>query len=171
MGGLDLPAPPGNARTRRGTIAWMKPADSYPVVITPRLGECRDFYTRWFGLEVAFEASWFVLLAAPGGPAVLACMHPDHPSSPPSPGAFAGDGSFLTLQVADAAAEYERVVAKGLACDLELTDEPWGQRRFGVVDPAGMWVDVVEQIDPQAGWWEPYLGGEPTAASSSDSSD
>jgi len=38
-----------------------------------------------------------------------------------------------------------------------MTDEPWGQRRFGVTDPAGMWVDVVEQIKPAAGWWEPYL--------------
>jgi len=50
--------------------------------------------------------------------------------------------------------EYERLVAAGLRCDL--TDEPWGQRRFGATDLAGMWVDVVEQIEPAAGWWEPY---------------
>lgn len=65
--------------------------------------------------------------------------------------------SFVTFQVADAAAEHERVVAAGLECDLPLTEEPWGQRRFGVVDPAGVWVDVVEQIEPAEGWWDPYL--------------
>jgi uncharacterized glyoxalase superfamily protein PhnB len=64
---------------------------------------------------------------------------------------------FITFQVADARAEYERVTAAGLRCDIELTEEPWGQRRFGVTDPSGMWVDVVEQIEPESGWWDPYL--------------
>ncbi len=37
--------------------------DRYPIIVTPRLGECRDF---WVGLkfEVFFEAIWFVLLQA-----------------------------------------------------------------------------------------------------------
>jgi hypothetical protein len=30
----------------------------------------------------------------------------------------------------------------------------WGQRRFGVRDPAGVWVDVVEQNDPAPGFWD-----------------
>ena len=81
-------------------------------------------------------------------------MDPSHPSTPPEPGAFTGDGAFLTIQVDDARAEHERVKAAGLALDLELTEEPWGQLRFAVVDPAGMWVDIVEQTEPQPGWWE-----------------
>jgi catechol 2,3-dioxygenase-like lactoylglutathione lyase family enzyme len=89
----------------------------------------RSFYTRWFGFGVVFEADWIVVLS----------------------------GTFLTLQVEDATSEYERVRAAGLECALELTDEPWGQRRFAAADPAGMWVDVVEQIDPAAGWWDRYL--------------
>jgi len=135
--------------------------DSYPVIVTDAVSECRAFYARWFGFEAAFEATWFVLLTHPGTPATsIAFMRPDHPSSPPTPGAFGGDGAFLTLQVGDATAEYERVIASGLRCDLPLTDEPWGQRRFGVVDPAGMWVDVVEQIEPKDGWWDPYVPGD-----------
>lgn len=132
--------------------------DSYPVVVTDKLHDCRDFYCRWFGFEVAFEASWFVLLQGGGSRATtLAFMHPEHPSSPPSPAPFHGDGAFLTFQVADAETEHRHLVEGGLACNLALTDEPWGQRRFGVVDPAGMWLDVVEQIEPAAGWWDPYL--------------
>ena len=139
----------------------MQIVDAYPVIVTPAIRECRDFYVRWFAFEVAFEASWFVLMTSGGEHSILvAFMHPDHPSSPPSPGAFQGDGSFLTLQVGDATAEYERVVGAGLRCDLPLTVEPWGQRRFGVVDPAGMWVDVVEQVEPQTGWWDPYVTEE-----------
>jgi len=133
----------------------MQIVDSYPVVITPNLQACRDFYVLWFEFEVVFEASWFVLLSS--GSTSIAFMHPDHPSEPPKPGAYSGDGAFLTLQVEDAGAEYERLVGRGLQCDLPLTDEPWGQRRFGIVDPAGMWVDVVEQTQPEDGWWDAYL--------------
>ena len=129
--------------------------DSYPVVITERLRECRDFYTRRLGFEIVFEVTWFVLVNS--GPVSVAFMHPEHPSSPPEPDAFTGNGAFLTLQVADAGAEYERVLATGLPIALALRDEPWGQRRFGLVDPAGMWVDVVEQIEPEAGWWDAYI--------------
>lgn len=132
---------------------------SYPVIVTARLQECRDFYMRWFDFVVAFEVSWFVLLITAEEPATtLAFMHPEHPSSPPSPAPYAADGSFITFQVADARAEYERLAGAGFAADLE-PDEPWGQRRFGVVDPAGMWVDVVEQIDPAEGWWDRYIAG------------
>ena len=136
----------------------MQFTDAYPIIITDRLRQCRDFYGRWFGFEVTFEADWIVVLNGGGDrPTTLAFMHTRHPSSPPSPGAHDGDGVFITFQVEDARNEYERLVAAGLRCDLDLTDEPWGQRRFGVTDPAGMWVDVVQQIEPAAGWWEPYL--------------
>lgn len=137
----------------------MRIIDSYPVVVTEALTECRDFYAVNFGFAPVFEASWFVLMCAGEDDSVsIAFMHPEHPSAPPDPAAHRGDGSFFTLAVEDAAAEYERVTAAGLVCDLPLTDEPWGQRRFGVADPSGMWVDVVEQIEPQEGWWDPYLG-------------
>jgi uncharacterized glyoxalase superfamily protein PhnB len=135
----------------------MKLLASYPIVVTDRLHECLDFYTRWFGFEVVFEANWIVVLSSGGKAPTLAFMHSSHPSTPPSPGPFTGDGTFLTLQVEDASAEYERVRAAGLECALSLTEEPWGQRRFAATDPAGMWVDVVEQTEPADGWWDRYL--------------
>jgi catechol 2,3-dioxygenase-like lactoylglutathione lyase family enzyme len=130
---------------------------TYPIVVTDKLHECRDFYARWFGLSVVFEASWIVVLGRDGEAPAVAFMHPEHPSTPPEPGPFTGDGTFLTLQVQDAAAEYSRVREAGLDCALELRDEPWGQRRFAAIDPAGMWVDVVEQTEPADGWWDRYL--------------
>jgi uncharacterized glyoxalase superfamily protein PhnB len=130
---------------------------SYPIVVTDKLHECRDFYVRWFKLSVIFEASWIVVLSSDGEAPAVAFMHSSHPSTPPEPAPFRGDGVFLTLQVEDAAAEYAGVTEAGLPCALELKDEPWGQRRFAAIDPAGMWVDVVEQTEPAAGWWDRYL--------------
>jgi uncharacterized glyoxalase superfamily protein PhnB len=96
------------------------------------------------------------LEAAYPSPHGIAFMSPDHPSRPPGPEAFGGDGLLLTLQVADAAAAFERVRRAGLRVDHPLQDEPWGQRRFGLRDPAGIWVDVVEQVEPAPGFWERY---------------
>ena len=133
---------------------------SYPVVVTEKLAESRDFYAR-LGFEVVFEASWFVYLTVSGDSSSgIAFMSPDHPSSPPDPRAFAGDGSFLTLQVEDASAAYEEVKKHGFKIDYDLRDEPWGQRRFGMVDPAGIWVDVVEQTEPAPRFWDPYMTGQ-----------
>ena len=85
---------------------------SYPVVVTDKLIECRDFYTRWFGFRVVFEATWFVYLKpSDESPHGIAFMKPDHPSQPPGPEAFDGHGILLTFQVSDAASEFERVQA------------------------------------------------------------
>ncbi|HET9229344.1 MAG TPA: VOC family protein [Thermoanaerobaculia bacterium] len=127
----------------------------YPIVVTDKLAECRDFYVRWLGFEVLFEASWFVYLGS--GSYGVAFMSPDHPSQPPGPEAFSGKGMFLTLQVTDARAEFERLEKAGVPIGYPLHDEPWGQRRFGLFDPAGMWVDVVQQTEPAAGFWDKYM--------------
>jgi catechol 2,3-dioxygenase-like lactoylglutathione lyase family enzyme len=123
--------------------------------VTDKLVECRDFYVRRFGFQVVFEASWFIYLAS--GAYGVAFMSPDHPSQPPGPEAFNGKGMFLTLQVADAKAEFDRLEETGVSIAYPLQDEPWGQRRFGLLDPARMWVDVVQQIEPAAGFWEKYM--------------
>lgn len=135
----------------------MRLQDMYSVIVTAHHRACRDFYTRWFSATVAFEASWFVLLALPGEPArSVAFMAPDHPSTPPGPEVFNGAGVFLTFQVADAAAEFSRLAQAGATFAYPLRDEAWGQRRFALRDPAGCWVDVVEQTEPAPGFWDPY---------------
>jgi catechol 2,3-dioxygenase-like lactoylglutathione lyase family enzyme len=132
--------------------------DLYAIVVTDKRAECRDFYVRWFGFRVVFEASWFVYLAATGDrPFGLAFMAPDHPSQPPGEDTFSGKGVLITLQVEDATAEFARLKNGGLDIAYPLRDEPWGQRRFATHDPAGTFVDIIQQIDPAPGFWDKYL--------------
>jgi len=133
----------------------MKFVDRYPIIVTPKLLECRDFWCAHLSFEVVFEASWFILLQADG--ASLAFMSPDHPSAPPGPEAFSGKGMCFELQVEDATAAYEAVRATGLSAGYPLTEEPFGQLRFGFSDPSGLWVDVVEQVEPAEGFWDRYM--------------
>jgi uncharacterized glyoxalase superfamily protein PhnB len=139
-------------------VPTMKLQSSYPVIVTDRMANCRDFYVRYLGFEAVFESTWFVYLESGGEhPVAIAFMTPEHPSSPPGPERFNGEGMFLTLQVADAAAEFERLQRTGVAIAYPLAEEPWGQRRFGLHDPSGMWLDVVEQTEPAPGFWDAYM--------------
>lgn len=136
----------------------MQLQSAYPVIVTDKMTQCRDFYVSRLGFTIVFEASWFVYLAAGGNPALgIAFMTPEHPSQPPGPEKFDGKGMFLTLQVEDAAAEFERLKRAGVSFAYPLRDEPWGQRRFAVVDPSGTWVDVVQQTEPAPGFWDKYV--------------
>ena len=84
-------------------------------------------------------------------------MSPDHPSAPPGPETFGGLGLCLEIEVEDAREALADFQASGGQAEYPLSDEPFGQRRFGLRDPSGLWVDVVEQIEPQQGYWGRYM--------------
>jgi catechol 2,3-dioxygenase-like lactoylglutathione lyase family enzyme len=133
--------------------------DIYPLITVTKLAESRDFFVKHFGMSLVFEASWVAMLArAEGGSIALGLMTADHPSNPPGPEEFNGKGMIITFQVEDAAAEHKRLQAAGAPITYGLAVEPWGQRRFMVQDPSGILVDVVEQIEPAAGFWDQYMG-------------
>lgn len=150
----------GQAPKHPGALP-MKVRDLYPLITTPALAKVRDFYVDHFGFQVAFQATWFLYLVGPGEEgtrgATLAFMHPDHPSNPPGPESFNGLGMILTVEVSDAASVFERLERGGAPVVHPLTNEAWGQRRFMTRDPAGVLVDVVEQIAPADGYWDQYM--------------
>ena len=131
----------------------MRIRDNYPIIVTDRKGEARDFWQRYLGFRAVFDSSWFTLMTDEGSGSSIAFMTPDHPSAPPGP-----DACF-ELEVDDAVAAHAELTGRGLAVTYPLTDEPFGQRRFGFADPSGLWIDVVEQIAPRPGYWDTYLRG------------
>ncbi|MDV2480844.1 glyoxalase [Methanoculleus sp. Wushi-C6] len=118
----------------------------YPVVITPEIEKCRDFYVGYFGFEIVFEADWYIQLKHANGNE-LGFMRPDLPNQPEFlHGAYGGRGIIVTYDVADARGEYEKAQQmEGLKIRFPYTEEEWGQKHFIVEDPAGIFVDIVEQ--------------------------
>lgn len=135
----------------------MRFADRYPIIVTPRKNECRDFWVRYLGFEVGFDAHWFVWLHSGDGSASIAFMTPDHPSAPPGPESYSGRGLCFELQTNDVDAEHARLVSAGLPIQYSIVTEAFGQRRFGFFDPADLWVDVVQQVEPAPGYWDRYM--------------
>lgn len=118
----------------------------YPVTVTPHLAACKDFYVRLFGFEVVVEVEWYVHLRHPGG-AELSVMMPGLDNQPEFlRKEYGGAGSVYSFEVDDAAAEYERLKALGAEFAFDLKDEEWGQRHCMLMDPAGVCVDVVQQL-------------------------
>lgn len=136
--------------------------DIYSVFVTRDLKTTKEFYTKWLNFKVYFESSFFILLVALSGDKSFSIGFIDevHPSSPPTISAMDGkSGVFLTLQVEDAQKEYDKLKKADFNIYYDLKDEVWGQRRFGLIDPNGMYVDIVQQISPEEGFWERHLPG------------
>lgn len=114
-------------------------------VITHKVQESKDFYVSVFGCEVLYEGDdgWFVLLRL--GESELGFMRPGLASQAPLfRAAFAGQGVWVAVDVDDVDAHYARIRALGVPIEVDLRDEPWGDRHFVVVDPNGIGVDVVQ---------------------------
>lgn len=137
----------------------MKIKETYSVFVTKQLTITKDFYVNVLQFSIFFESSWFILLQSEGErPYYIAFMDEEHPTSPPSmPALDPKSGVFLTLEVDDAKTEYEKLEASGVEIFYHLHEELWGQKRFGLVDPNGLYIDVVEQIAPQDGFWDQYM--------------
>lgn len=135
----------------------------YPVLATSEIAASRDFYTRWFGFEITFEADWYVSLRRPGRggePAYeLALLDPTHPTIPAGFGKPV-QGLVLNFEVDDVDAEWARLVeAGGLQAELTLRTEDFGQRHFIVADPAGVLVDVITEVPPSAEFADRFTAG------------
>ena len=125
--------------------------DAYPLIVTEHLSEARDFYVKWLDMEATFELEWVVYVSRPAGEARtgVCFMAPglEH-QIPEHRTAYTGSSLILTFQVDDARRELDALRAKGFEPDVDIRDEPWGQRHFMKRDPAGVWVDIVQQIEP-----------------------
>ncbi len=118
-------------------------------VITEKLTETKEFYTSVLNFGVSFENDFYLLLHTPNKSAEISFLRPNHPSQKPifqSP--FNGKGVYLTIEVEDVDKVYKEFKNKGVAIEIEIRDEPWGDRHFAIVDPNGIGIDIVTYTKP-----------------------
>ncbi len=118
-------------------------------IITKKLKETKDFYTKTLNFEVVFENDFYLLLQTPNKSAELSFLLPKHPSQKPifqSP--FNGKGVYLTIEVEEVDTIYEELKNKGCTIEIDIRDEAWGDRHFAIVDPNGIGIDIVTYTAP-----------------------
>lgn len=119
-------------------------------IITDKIDETREFYTEVLGFGITFENDFYLLLHTPDRSAELGFLLPNHPSQKKifqTP--FQGEGVYLTIEVDHVDDVYREIREKGVPIEIELRDEPWGDRHFAIVDPNGIGVDIVTYTKPE----------------------
>lgn len=97
--------------------------------------DIRRFYADLFELEVVMDHGWIVTLAADETARTQLSIATEGGSGTAVPD--------LSIEVEDVDAVYQSAKGFGHAIEYELTDEPWGGRRFYLFDPAGKLLNVL----------------------------
>ncbi len=104
-----------------------------------RMDASRAFYTEFLGMEVAMDMDWLVTFVSPDNPtAQISVVQAEEGAARPT-------GMSLTVEVPDVDAAHARAKAQGIEVVYPLTDEPWRVRRFHVLDPNGVVVNVISR--------------------------
>ena len=105
-----------------------------PDIKSRNLADSRAFYVDFLGLEMAMDMGFVMTFVSPSNPTAQISVVRD-------------DGStllpHLSVEVADVDHVHTRAIERGLEIVYPLTDEPWGVRRFFVVDPNGTIINVL----------------------------
>ena len=114
-------------------------------IITEKIQETKDFYQEKLGFGVTFENEFYLLMHTPGHEAQLSFLLPEHPTQKPlfQP-KFMGSGMYLTIEVDDVDELYNKLKSEGVKIEIDIRDEPWGDRHFAIKDPNGIGIDLVK---------------------------
>jgi catechol 2,3-dioxygenase-like lactoylglutathione lyase family enzyme len=117
-------------------------------IITDKLAETRHFYAHVLAFRIQFESDWFLLMQTPIGGDQVSFLQADHSSQAELfQKSYRGEGMYLTIEVANADEEYERIRGLKIPVVVDLRDEPWGDRHFVIRDPNGIGIDIVTRSD------------------------
>lgn len=123
----------------------------YPVLLTNKVKETADFYTKYFSFATAFEADWYVSLykEQDGRTIELAILDKTHETIPEIHRNKSVSGLIINIEVAEVDSEYERLIKKAeLPLLYDIKSEAFGQRHFIIQDPNGVMIDVITPIEP-----------------------
>lgn len=113
-------------------------------IITTKLVESKEFYTKVLNFGVTFENDFYLLLHTPNKETEISFLLPNHPTQQPIfQKEYEGQGLYFTIEVEDVDEVYKDIRRKGIEVKIDIRNEPWGDRHFAIEDPNGVGVDIV----------------------------
>ena len=116
----------------------MKIARVVPDIRSKQMDESRAFYVDFLGFNVAMDMGFITTFVSPSNPTSQINVLHDDGSSALLPN--------VSIAVEDVDKVYADATARGLVIPYPLTDEPWGVRRFFVVDPSGTVLNIMSHL-------------------------
>ena len=104
-------------------------------IATSSVAEVREFYLELFDLEPVMDQGWIVTLASEHSARVQVSKASEGGSGTPVPD--------VSIEVDDVDDTYQTARSMGCKIEYDLTNEPWGVRRFFLRDPAGKLLNIL----------------------------
>lgn len=98
----------------------------------------QSFYRDVLGLDIMMDHGWIATYGSMDEMSIQISIASQGGSDTPTPD--------LSIEVDDVDAAFERVKQAGFPIEYELTEEPWGVRRFFVRDPFGKLINILAHV-------------------------
>ncbi|ULL15909.1 glyoxalase [Paenibacillus sp. H1-7] len=107
-------------------------------IATQHVLAAQSFYQDVLGLDVLMDHGWITTYGSTDEMSIQISIASQGGSNAPIPD--------LSIEVDDVDAALERVKQAGFPIEYELTEEPWGVRRFFVRDPFGKLINILAHV-------------------------
>lgn len=118
------------------------PSKLYPLIVTDRLEETKQFYIERAGFRLVFDRPMYLHVTyGDGDGPELAFMRTDAAPSGERQAAFDGKGVIVSIPTPNADAKHAELTRAGVPVLSAPSDMPWGWRSFKALDPNGLVLD------------------------------
>ena len=109
-----------------------------PDIKSKHPDESRAFFVDFLGLKVGMDLGRIMTFVSPSNPTAQVSVMRDDDASELLPN--------MSVEVEDVDEVHARAIERRLAIVYPITSEPWGVRRFFVLDPNGTIVNVMSHL-------------------------
>jgi len=113
-------------------------------IVTDKIDESREFYTKNFNAKTTFDCAWYLNIELEKNTSTLQFMSPQEESQPMND----GSGLIYNFEVNDVDLEYDRLTKLDNKPIMPLEDHPWGDRGFSILDPNGISIYIYSLREP-----------------------
>lgn len=111
-----------------------------PNIHSNKLEESKEFYGGFLGLRLAMNMKWIMTFVSNENPtAQISVVLHDQPDN-------LNASITLSIEVSDIDQLYAKAKSLHYEITYDITDEPWGVRRFFVKDPNGVIINLMTHI-------------------------
>jgi predicted enzyme related to lactoylglutathione lyase len=109
-----------------------------PNINSIKLEESKKFYIEFLGLKLVMDMEWILTFASDTNPtAQISFVKTDNADN---------SNVSISIEVSDIDVLYESAKLFGYELVYDITNEPWGVRRFFVKDPNGVTVNLMTHL-------------------------
>lgn len=112
-----------------------------PNIYSNDIEASKDFYIKFLDLELVMDMGWILTFVSKENTTAQLSIFKNEQNKP-----LGNTSIFLSVEVSDIDAWYERANAQNIEIVYPITDESWGVRRFFAKDPNGVTVNLLAHL-------------------------